>query len=83
MLTKNHSFGSLSSVGPNPLHSAPNEALPWLNNNREAGIDYIHYSRIQTPASMWNFHSSYRILVWRRYEMIHLCINMQIIVIIF
>lgn len=75
MLATNHSFGSPSSVGSNPLTSAPNEALTWLNNNREAGINYIYkvhinYYDIDTSIE-WNFYSSYRIFIWRT-EIIHI-----------
>lgn len=58
----NHSFGSLSSVGSNPLNSAPNGALTWVSS-REAGINYIYYTMIEIPASVWNFYSSYRIFI--------------------
>jgi hypothetical protein len=46
MLAINHSFGSLSLVGSNPLNSVPNEALTWLNNNTKPGINYIYYGMI-------------------------------------
>lgn len=65
MLTINHSFGSLALVGSKPLNSALNEALTWLNNDTKPGINYIYYSTIEIPASVWNFCLSYRVFMWR------------------
>lgn len=64
MLAINHSFGSLSLVGSNPLNYPPNEALDWLNNNTKPEINYIYHRVIWISASVWNFCLSCRIFIW-------------------